>query len=99
MPVEVYHAYGYVKKAPAVVNTRAGRLSAWKGELIQRVCDEVISGELARARTAETVKGFTLSLARQVLTGHMDVIATAEHVLLLRKSGKCPRLSCPLRIQ
>src|SRR4051812_46377690 len=25
MPKEVYHAYGYVKKAAAVVNTRAGR--------------------------------------------------------------------------
>src|SRR5689334_24492974 len=46
MPKEVYHAYGYVKKAAAVVNTRAGRLPAWKGELIQRVCDEVISGAL-----------------------------------------------------
>src|ERR1700747_2595834 len=46
MPVEVYQAYGYVKKAAAVVNTAAGRLPAWKGELIQRVCDEVISGAL-----------------------------------------------------
>ncbi|HEV2377264.1 MAG TPA: class II fumarate hydratase [Streptosporangiaceae bacterium] len=46
MPVEVYHAYGYVKKAAAIVNTRAGRLPAWKGELIARVCDEVISGAL-----------------------------------------------------
>jgi fumarate hydratase, class II len=46
MPKEVYHAYGYVKKAAAVVNTRAGRLPAWKGELIERVCDEVISGAL-----------------------------------------------------
>ena len=46
MPKEVYHAYGYVKKAAAVVNTAAGRLPAWKGELIQRVCDEVISGAL-----------------------------------------------------
>jgi len=35
------HAYGYVKKAAAIVNTRAGRLPAWKGELIERVCDEV----------------------------------------------------------
>jgi fumarate hydratase, class II len=26
MPKEVYHAYGYVKKAAAVVNTQAGRL-------------------------------------------------------------------------
>jgi fumarate hydratase class II len=46
MPVEVYHAYGYVKKAAAVVNTRAGRLPDWKGHLIERVCDEVISGAL-----------------------------------------------------
>jgi fumarate hydratase class II len=46
MPHEVHHAYGYVKKAAAVVNTRLGLLPAWKGELIQRVCDEVISGAL-----------------------------------------------------
>ena len=46
MPKEVYHAYGYVKKAAAIVNTRAGRLPRWKGDLIQRVCDEVISGAL-----------------------------------------------------
>ena len=46
MPKEVYHAYGYIKKAAAVVNTRAGRLPAWKGELIGRVCDEVIDGAL-----------------------------------------------------
>src|ERR1700760_117383 len=46
MPKEVYHAYGYVKKAAAVVNTAAGRLPEWKGDLIQRVCDEVISGAL-----------------------------------------------------
>ncbi len=46
MPKEVYHAYGYVKKAAALVNTRTGRLPAWKGQLIERVCDEIISGAL-----------------------------------------------------
>jgi fumarate hydratase class II len=46
MPKEVYHAYGYVKKAAAIVNTRAGRMPEWKGKLIQRVCDEVIGGAL-----------------------------------------------------
>jgi fumarate hydratase, class II len=46
MPTEVYHAYGYVKKAAAIVNTRAGRLPEWKGRLIERVADEVISGQL-----------------------------------------------------
>ena len=46
MPHEVYHAYGYVKKAAAIVNTRHHRLPVWKGTLIERVCDEVISGAL-----------------------------------------------------
>ncbi len=46
MPKEVYHAYGFVKKAAAIVNTRAGRMPEWKGELIERVCDEVINGSL-----------------------------------------------------
>ena len=48
MPQEVYHAYGYVKKAAAIVNTSAGRMPEWKGELIKRVCDEVIAGKLDR---------------------------------------------------
>src|SRR6516162_3021655 len=44
MPKEVYHAYGYGKKAGAIVNTRAGRMPEWKGRLIEKVADEVISG-------------------------------------------------------
>ena len=35
MPKEVYHAYGFVKQAAAIVNTKSGRLPSWKGELIQ----------------------------------------------------------------
>jgi fumarate hydratase class II len=46
MPKEVYHAYGYVKKAAAAVNADAGRLPRWKADLIARVCDEVIAGDL-----------------------------------------------------
>jgi fumarate hydratase class II len=46
MPKEVYHAYGYVKKAAAIVNTAAGRLPTAKGKLIEKVSDEVISGAL-----------------------------------------------------
>jgi fumarate hydratase class II len=46
MPKAVYHAYGYVKKAAALVNGREGRLPRWKADLIARVCDEVIAGEL-----------------------------------------------------
>jgi len=46
MPKAVYHAYGYVKKAAAIVNGRAGRLPAWKAALIEKVADEVIAGKL-----------------------------------------------------
>lgn len=46
MPKAVYHAYGHVKKAAALVNGRAGRLPDWKSELIRRVADEVVAGEL-----------------------------------------------------
>jgi hypothetical protein len=34
MPKAVYHAYGYVKKAAALVNAAAGRLPRWKADAI-----------------------------------------------------------------
>ena len=46
MPKAVYHAYGYVKKAAALVNAAAGRLPAWQASLIAKVADEVIAGAL-----------------------------------------------------
>ncbi|GDY39773.1 hypothetical protein SANT12839_006550 [Streptomyces antimycoticus] len=46
MPKAVYHAYGYVKKAAALVNGREGRLAGWQADLIAHVADEVISGAL-----------------------------------------------------
>ena len=46
MPIEVYHAYGLVKKACALVNERAGRLSAWRAKVIVQAADEAIAGKL-----------------------------------------------------
>src|SRR5271163_2196497 len=46
MPHAVYHAYGYVKKAAAIVNGQAGRLPQWKSDIIAQVADEVIAGDL-----------------------------------------------------
>jgi len=46
MPKRVYHAYGYVKKAAALVNNAAGRLPKWKAEAIVRAADEAIDGKL-----------------------------------------------------
>ncbi|MBY4383830.1 class II fumarate hydratase [Rhodococcus fascians] len=44
MPKAVYHAYGHVKKAAAIVNGEAGRLETWRRDLIVRAADEVIDG-------------------------------------------------------
>jgi fumarate hydratase, class II len=46
MPKQVYHAYGYVKKAAALVNAAAGRLDRWQADAISTVADEVIAGKL-----------------------------------------------------
>ena len=46
MPKRVYHAYGYVKKAAALVNAAAGRLPQWKADAIARAADEAIAGKL-----------------------------------------------------
>src|SRR3977135_788422 len=46
MPKRVYHAYGYVKKAAALVNAAAGRLEQWKADAIVRAADEAIAGKL-----------------------------------------------------
>jgi fumarate hydratase class II len=46
MPKAVYHAYGYVKKAAALVNAVAGRLPRWKADAIVRAADEAIAGKL-----------------------------------------------------
>ena len=46
MPKRLYHAYGYVKKAAALVNEAAGRLAPWKAAAIARAADETIAGKL-----------------------------------------------------
>src|SRR6201993_1710478 len=46
MPKRVYHAYGYVKKAAALVNAAAGRLPQWKADAIVYAADEAIAGKL-----------------------------------------------------
>ncbi len=46
MPKAVYHAYGYVKKAAAIVNAEAGKLPKDKADVITTVAHEVITGQL-----------------------------------------------------
>ncbi|MFA7323422.1 MAG: class II fumarate hydratase [Candidatus Nanopelagicales bacterium] len=46
MPIEVYRAYGHVKRAAALANIEAGRLDERKGAAILQVCDEILAGAL-----------------------------------------------------
>jgi len=46
MPKQVSHAYGYIKKAAALVNAAAGRLEPWQADAIAAAADEVIAGKL-----------------------------------------------------
>jgi fumarate hydratase class II len=46
MPKALYHAYGYVKKAAALVNAKGGRLDTVRAQAIVAAADEVIAGEM-----------------------------------------------------
>ena len=45
MPLEIIHAFAYLKKAAAQANCDLGVLTPEKSALISRVCDEIISGK------------------------------------------------------
>ena len=46
MPIEIVHAFAYLKKAAAYSNCELGVLSEEKRDLISKVCDEIIAGKL-----------------------------------------------------
>lgn len=46
MPIDVIHAFGYLKKAAAITNQQLGTLTQAKAQLIAQVCDELIAGKL-----------------------------------------------------
>jgi fumarate hydratase class II len=46
MPVEIIHAFAYLKKAAALTNLELGVLPGEKAELIAKVCDEILEGVL-----------------------------------------------------
>ena len=46
MPLEIVHAFAYLKKAAAFTNRDLGVLPKEKADLIGRVCDEILEGKL-----------------------------------------------------
>jgi fumarate hydratase class II len=46
MPLEIIHAFGYLKKAAAIINHKLGVLPENKMKMISGICDEIIDGKL-----------------------------------------------------
>jgi fumarate hydratase class II len=46
MPLEIVHAFAYLKKAAALTNLELGKLPQEKSDLIGKVCDEILTGAL-----------------------------------------------------
>lgn len=46
MPIEIIHAFAYLKKAAAQANCDLGVLSPEKRDMIANVCDEILTGQL-----------------------------------------------------
>ncbi|HEX7492715.1 MAG TPA: class II fumarate hydratase [Bacteroidales bacterium] len=92
MPIEIIHAFGYLKKAAAVTNYKFGLLSADKMKIISKVCDEIIAGKLDDQ--------FPLVIWQTGSGTHTnmncnEVIANRSHVLLGNKLGRGIRFIHP----
>jgi fumarate hydratase, class II len=92
MPVEIIHAFGYLKKAAAITNNNFGLLSAEKMKIISEVCDEISAGKLDDQ--------FPLVIWQTGSGTHTnmncnEVIANRSHVLLGNKLGTGTRFIHP----
>jgi len=92
MPIEIIHAFGFLKKAAAITNHKFGLLTEEKMKIILQVCDEIIAGQLDDQ--------FPLVIWQTGSGTHTnmncnEVIANRAHVLLGNKMGKGKRLIHP----
>jgi len=92
MPLEIIHAFGYLKKAAAITNNRFGLLSADKMKIISEVCDEIVAGKLDDQ--------FPLVIWQTGSGTHTnmncnEVITNRSHVLLGNKLGEGERFIHP----
>lgn len=92
MPIEIVHAFGYLKKAAAITNNKFGLLSADKMKIISEVCNEITAGKLDDQ--------FPLVIWQSGSGTHTnmncnEVIANRSHVLLGNKLGEGDRFIHP----
>jgi len=92
MPIEIIHAFGYLKKAAAITNHKFGLLPNDKMKIISQVCDEITAGKLDDQ--------FPLVIWQTGSGTHTnmncnEVIANRSHVLLGNKLGEGDRYIHP----
>ena len=92
MPIEIIHAFGYLKKAAAITNNKFGLLSNQKMNIISEVCDEIVAAKLDDQ--------FPLVIWQTGSGTHTnmncnEVIANRSHVLLGNILGKGTRFIHP----
>jgi fumarate hydratase class II len=102
MPKAIDHAYGYIKKAAAIVNFAEGRLPKDKADLVIKVSDEIINGKLddefplyvwqtgsgtqTNMNVNEVISNRAVELAGGVL-GSKDPIHPNDHVNMSQSSN------------
>ena len=79
MPEEIIRAFGILKKASALTNQELGVLSKEKSEIICRVCDEILSGQLSDQFPLVV---WQTGSGTQTNMNVNEVIANRAHVLL-----------------
>jgi len=92
MPIEIIHAFGYLKKSAAITNHKFGLLPNDKMKIISQVCNEIIAGKLDDQ--------FPLVIWQTGSGTHTnmncnEVIANRSHVLLGNKLGEGDRYIHP----
>ena len=85
MPFEIIQAFGYLKKAAAQANLELGVLPKEKAEIISKVCDEIIAGEL---NDQFPLVIWQTGSGTQSNMNVNEVIANRAHVLLNNKLGE-----------
>ncbi|MDP8993796.1 MAG: class II fumarate hydratase [Pseudomonadota bacterium] len=88
MPVEIVHAFGFVKQAAARVNARSGGLDAELGEAIQQAAGEVASG--AHDDQFPLVIWQTGSGTQSNMNTNEVIAGRANEILTGKRGGKSP---------
>lgn len=92
MPLEIIHAFAYLKKAAAVANHELGVLSLEKRNAIAQVCDEILEGKL---NDQFPLVIWQTGSGTQSNMNVNEVIAHRAHVLAAKEIGQGEKTLSP----